>query len=163
MALTQNEIGDAGENLAMLRLEKHGIFRVYFLGAKAPVVDFVIEITDEKTPYQALVQVKSTSAKKGYTKKGRMKTKVPIAKLKKLWERPLPTYVIGADVEHEVIYIAPAFENDGPYNSIPPKLKIDNRSLANDKVALNRLKDDIINYYKSHQTPNYKRAYKTTI
>jgi hypothetical protein len=63
MALTQNEIGDAGENLAMLRLEKHGIFRAYFLGAKAPIVDLLIEITDEKTPYQALIQVKSTSAK----------------------------------------------------------------------------------------------------
>jgi hypothetical protein len=161
--VTQNEIGDAGENLAMLRLEKHGIFRVYFLGEKAPIVDFMIEITDENTPYQALVQVKSTSAKNRYNKNGYMKTPVPNEKLQKLWERPLPTYVVGADVEDEVIYIAPAFKTDGTYNSIPPRLKIDNRSVANDKVSLNRLKNDIINYYHSHQIPNYKQAYKTTI
>jgi hypothetical protein len=93
-----------------------------------------------------------------------MKTPVPNEKLQKLWERPLPTYVVGADVVDELIHVSPAFPKDGKYSSsIPPRLRIDNQNVANDIKALELLKKDIINYYQSLQIEDYKKKYLTTI
>lgn len=49
--MTSNIIGNIGENIIALRLSKYGIFKVYFLGEKAPIEDFLLEILDEATPY----------------------------------------------------------------------------------------------------------------
>lgn len=164
MAASQNSIGNSGENLAQLRLSKHEVFNVYFLGEKAPIADLMIEINDENTPYQALIQVKSTNANNRYNVgDGALKTPVPDDKLLKLRNRPLPTYVVGADLVSELIHIAPAYQNDGSYPSIPPRLKIDNQNVPNDIAALNQLKEDIINYYRLHNIPAYKQNYRTII
>ena len=164
MAVSQNSIGNTGENLAQLRLSKHGVFNVYFLGEKAPIEDILIEINDETNPYQALVQVKATNATNRYNKgNGAMKTPVPDKKLTKLWNRPIPTYVMGVDLVDELVYIAPAYQKEGKYPSIPNRLKIDNKVIADDITALNKLKEDIINYYQSHKIPQHKQNYKTLI
>lgn len=163
MSSIQNSIGNSGENLAQLRLSKHAVFNVYFLGEKAPVADFMIEVNDEDTPYQALVQVKSTKAQNRYNRNGEMRTPVPDDKLLKLRNRPLPTYVVGADLVDELIHIAPAYQNDGQYPTIPHRLKIDNHNSDNDIKNLNQLKEDIINYYRSHNIPQHKQIYTSII
>ena len=55
--LSANIIGDIGENTVALRLSKYGIFKVYFLGEKAPIEDFLLEIIDEAHPYHCLIKV----------------------------------------------------------------------------------------------------------
>lgn len=166
--MTNNDIGNQGENTAAVRLGKYGVFRVFFLGEKAPIEDFMIEINnDELHPYQALIQVKSTdkSNKAGrYNAAGdRMITPVPEEKLKKLHKRPLPTYVVGVDVEEEVAFIAPAFEHDGSYASIPNKLVLDLRDVPRYKADLDKLKNDIINFWESSGIPAHKQTYRSQI
>ena len=68
--ITTNVVGGAGENLTALRLEKDGYFNVYFLGEKAPIEDFLLEIRDEAHPYHCLLQVKSTEMEERYLKNG---------------------------------------------------------------------------------------------
>lgn len=157
--LSKNIIGNVGENIIALRLSKYGIFRVYFLGEKAPIEDFLLELCDDAHPYHCLIQAKSVDQANKYDKKGNMKTPVPYLKLKKLIERPLPTYVAGADIEDEVIFIAPAFDINIKYNTIPPILKIDNVDKARSISDLKKLRDDIINYWEKADMPDYKKNY----
>ena len=63
----QNDIGEFGEAIFKARLTQDYNFKVYFMGDKAVAVDFLVEINDTATPYQFLVQVKSTI--NGYYKK----------------------------------------------------------------------------------------------
>ncbi len=142
-----NIIGDIGENTFALRLSKEGIFKVYFLGEKAPIVDFILEIIDEKKPYQCLVQVKSIGQRKKYRRDGWMRTPVPQKKLEALIARPLPTYVAGVDVDKEIVYMAPAYNEEERFPAIPPKLKFDRNRTAS-QSSLKRLRDDIINYWE---------------
>lgn len=163
MANSSNIIGDVGENTAALRLSKTGIFKVYFLGEKAPITDFMLEILDDRKPYHALVQVKSTDQTDKYDAAGNMRTPVPDDKLLKLIARPLPTYVAGADIDDEVVFIAPAFDVNVRYPHIPPKLKLDLSDKVRSKRELERLKEDIINYWDSHRIPQHKSTYQSTL
>ena len=153
---TSNVIGGAGENLTALRLEKDGYFKVYFLGEKAPIEDFLLEILDEEHPYQCILQVKSTSMTSRYLQNGSISTPVPKDKLKKLVHRPLPTYVVGADVEDEVVYIAPAFKENDEYPSIPTRFKLDNNNIALRKTNLEKLRNDIIRYWEDSNIFEFK-------
>lgn len=166
--MTSNDIGNQGENTAAVRLGKYGVFRVFFLGEKAPIEDFLIEINnDEQHPYQALIQVKSTDKPKKsdrYNVTGdKINTPVPNEKLKKLHGRPLPSYVAGVDVEDEVVFIAPAFMNNGSYSTIPNKLVLDIRNVTRYKADLEKLKNDIINYWETGNVPAHKQAYNSQI
>ena len=117
--MNTNLIGDRGESIFNTRITEHEMFNVYFLSAKAPIVDFLIEIADEATPFQCLVQVKSTS--QGYLKRnGKLRAKVPVDKMQKLINRPLPTYVAGVDLKNEKVYICPAFNDANAYTSSIP-------------------------------------------
>lgn len=153
---TSNVIGGAGENLTALRLEKDGYFKVYFLGEKAPIEDFLLEILDEDHPYHCLLQVKSTSKESRYLQKGYISTPVPSEKLNKLVHRPFPTYVVGADVEDEVVYIAPAFKENDDYPSIPTCFRLDNKDIELRKTNLELLRDDIIRYWEDSNIFDYK-------
>ena len=64
----RNAVGDRGESIFHSRITEHYMFNVYFLGEKAPIVDFLLEIRDEKKPYYCIVQVKSTE--QGYDAMG---------------------------------------------------------------------------------------------
>jgi len=154
--ITTNVVGGAGENLTALRLEKDGYFKVYFLGEKAPIEDFLIEILDEAHPYHCLLQVKSTGMDERYLKNGNIMTPVPKEKLQKLVHRPLPTYVVGADVEDEVVFIAPATNENKEYPSIPTGFRLDNKDKAIRIANLEKLRDDIIRYWEESDIFDYK-------
>ncbi len=150
MINNRNEIGGRGENLFCLRITTGDIFRCYFLGDKAPVVDFLLEIADENHPYQCLFQVKSTEKENRYDKYHKsISTPVDPEKLIKLMARPLPTYVAGVDVLNEVIYIAPAFDSKIKYTTIPTKIKLAHNEKRETIKNLNLLKEDIIKYWIS--------------
>lgn len=155
--ITTNVIGGAGENLTALRLEKDGYFKVYFLGEKAPIEDFLLEILDEEHPYLCLLQVKATNQKVRYRKNGNIITPVPKDKLKKLVNRPLPTYVVGADNEQEIVYVAPAFNDNRQYPSIPTGFRLDNNDKALRIANLEKLRDDIIRYWEESRISDFKR------
>lgn len=158
-----NAIGNIGENCASLRLSKFCIFTPYLMGGKTPVFDILLEIIDEVKPYYALVQVKATDSKTPLDSTGNMKTPVPKDKLYKLIERVLPTYVAGIDINSERMHIAPAFDPAVTYNAIPPILVIDNIHPTNDEASLQKLKEDIINYWESYQMHINKSHYKSLL
>ena len=153
--ITTNVVGGAGENLTALRLEKDGFFKVYFLGEKAPIEDFLVEILDEEHPYHCLLQVKSTGMQDRYNN-GNIITPVPKEKLLKLIHRPLPTYVVGADIEDEVVFIASANNPNQEYPSIPTSFRLDNNDKALRIANLEKLRDEIIRYWEESNIFDYK-------
>lgn len=157
----QNAIGDQGESIFSTRISQDNIFKVYFLGEKAPIVDFLVEIIDEQNPYQCFIQVKSTTL--GYNKKGNLKVSISQPKLKALINRPLPTYIAGVDIQNEYVYIHPAFNHNMKITSIP----INNKLFVANKVAsvsvLQRLKQDIINYWTTINIDNHKTQYNSIL
>lgn len=161
--MDRNAIGDQGENCAALRLGMFGIFRCYTIGGKAPAFDILIEIIDDKKPYQALVQVKSTANPDPYDKNGNMKTPVPDDKLQQLILRPLPTYAAGICLETEVMHLAPAFDSNIKFPTIPPALVITLANKMQSEQNLLKLKEDIIQYWEGNNIHNYKPSYKTLL
>lgn len=156
-------VGERGESIFNTRITEHEIFQVYFLSAKAPVVDFLIEIADEATPFQCLIQVKSTTL--GYLKgNGELRAKVPADKMQKLINRPLPTYVAGVDIINEKVYICPAFNNVNAYtSSMPIKHVLDKQNAAATRQTLNLLKQDIIDYWNQSNINAYKANFRSRL
>lgn len=158
-----NLIGDRGESIFNTRITEHEMFNVYFLSAKAPIVDFLIEIADEATPFQCLVQVKSTS--QGYLKRnGKLRAKVPVDKMQKLINRPLPTYVAGVDLKNEKVYICPAFNDANAYtSSIPITHILDKQNTVATQQTLDMLKQDIIEYWNKAKANLYKSSFNSRL
>lgn len=77
-----NAIGDRGESIFNTRVTQDNLFKVYFMGEKAPIVDFLLEILDDATPYYSMVQVKGTTL--GYLAGGNLQASVEEAKMIKL-------------------------------------------------------------------------------
>lgn len=153
-----NIIGDHGESIFNTRVSKGDMFKVYFLGEKAPIVDFLLEILDPATPYYFMVQVKSTTL--GYdATTGNLKAPVPVGKLQKLIARKIPTYVAGVDVNDEKVYICPAFDPAITYSSIPiaHELSLQNPILT--QQTLDLLKQDVIRFWSDPAIQNYKPNY----
>lgn len=161
--MNTNLIGDRGESIFNTRITEHEMFNVYFLSAKAPIVDFLIEIADEATPFQCLVQVKSTS--QGYLKRnGKLRAKVPVDKMQKLINRPLPTYVAGVELKNEKVYICPAFNDANAYTSSMPITHIlDKQNTVATQQTLDMLKQDIIEYWNKAKANLYKSSFKSRL
>ncbi len=157
-----NAVGDRGESIFNSRITFEYHFKVYFMGEKAPVGDFILEINDETTPYECMIQVKSTEA--GYQPDGRLKAKVPTVKMQQLINRPLPTYVAGVDIRTETVYIAPAFNATHNYATSMP---VTHKLALNDSVAsratIAALKQDIINYWNNSGLSTYKSTFATSL
>lgn len=161
--MDKNAIGDQGENCAALRLGMFSIFRCYTIGGKAPAFDILIEIIDDKKPYQALVQVKSTANPNPFDKNGNLKTPVPDDKLQQLISRPLPTYAAGICLDTEVMHLVPAFDKTAKLSTIPATLVISLTNKAQSQQNLLKLKEDIIRYWEGNNMHIYKPTYKTIL
>lgn len=163
MAKDKNAIGDRGESIFTTRITATYDFKVYFLGEKAPVGDFILEINNETTPYECMVQVKSTEQGKN-KRDGRLKAKVPTTKMQKLINRPMPTYVAGVDVINEEVYIAPAFNKSHDYKkSIPVTHKLSAADPIASQTTIAKLKNDIIDYWTQAQMSKLKANFKTAL
>lgn len=162
MGKTSNIVGDRGENVFRTRITQYGMFSAYFLGEKAPIEDIFLEINDSATPYSCLVQIKSTE--KGYTKKDKnLKVTVSKKKFEELLNRPLPTYVAGVDLNKEVVFITPAFNQQDRQSSMKTNHKLDFNDPLITKDTLDNLKKDIINYWKQMNVSNVKSTYKSQL
>ena len=169
MALTTNAIGDIGEMTVSIRLLEFGLFNVYLLGGKVPAFDLLAELIPQNAqekPYQFLIQVKSTDIAHPYTKiDRRLKTPVPDKKYQALIDRPLPTYVAGVDLNTSDVYLVPAFDRVKSFrNSIPTGFKLIGKPKKDsNKRKLQRLKDDIVQYWQHLNIDNYKPHYNSII
>lgn len=161
--MDNNDIGDRGESIFATRISVGYEFKVYFMGEKAPIGDFILEINDENTPYECMVQVKGTT--KGYNVgDGRLKAKVEAEKLQKLLNRPLPTYVAGVDVIKEIVYLAPVFTADHDYTAtIPVTHKLALNDPAASQATITALKQDIISYWTQVAQSYPKSSFNTSL
>lgn len=157
----QNSIGIRGESIFTTRITQGNIFNVYFLGDKAPIVDFLVEINDAKTPYAFMVQVKSTI--RGYNTAGNLKVGVIKDKYKALLKRPLPTYIAGVDINTETVYICSAFYDKRYVKSLPTKYKLKFTSPATTAKVLDLLKKDVIKYWQDSKTTSRKKKFKSSL
>ena len=161
-----NIIGDNGERFAAIRLTQGQLFDVIELGGKTPAFDLLCRINDTQKPYQFLVQVKARETAPIYTKEHpvRIKTPVPDRKYKSLQLRPLPTYVAGVDNTNGDVFIAAAFGTTNNYkNSIPITYKLSLSDKAASLAALQRMKNDVINYWDGLDIQTYKSAFNSII
>lgn len=158
--MDKNAIGDRGESIFTSRITEGFLFRVYFLGEKAPIGDFILEINDESTPYECMIQVKSTRT--GYNASGNLKAKVSKGKLTKLINRPLPTYVAGVDEIDEKVYICPAYNANSVISSIPTNHILEKGNPVS-LITLRVLKEDIVNYWQSINIQNHKTNYNSIL
>ena len=169
MALSTNIIGDIGEMEVSTRLMETGLFIVFLLGGKVPAFDLLIEIVPDanaqESPYQFLIQVKSTDEANPYTKRThRIKTPVPGKRLKALVNRPLPTYVAGVDLNTRDIYIVSGYDGKARYsNSIPTTYKLSLGNRAANTVQLQRLKNDVIDYWRGLNIDVYKPSFHSAL
>ena len=169
MALSTNIIGDIGEMEVSSRLMETGLFIVFLLGGKVPAFDLLAEIVPDanvqEKPYQFLIQVKSTEVANPYTKRThRLKTPVPRKKLKALVSRPLPTYIASVDLTTRDIYLVQGFDRNLSYSSsIPTTFKISPGNRAANKVQLQRLKNDVIDYWQGLNIDVYKPSFRSAL
>lgn len=160
-----NIIGDNGERNAAIRLTQRQVFDVIELGGKTPAFDLLCRINDAQKPYQFLVQVKATENDIFTLKRpARIKTPVPNKKYKPLQQRPLPTYVAGVDNTTGDVYIAPAFKTSNNYGgSIPTTYRLSSSDQVGSLANLNRLKQDVINYWDGLNIQVVKPAFNSTL
>lgn len=160
---TQNAIGDRGESIFTTRISEFYQFNVYFLGEKAPIVDFLLEVEDTDKPYYFLIQVKSTT--KGYHRKtGYIKAVISNSKLLELIKRPLPTYIAGVDVNNEIVYINPAFDTSVSYSSgMPVSHLLDRTKQVVSKATLDLLIQDVKNFWDNLSANGYKTSFHSVL
>lgn len=159
-----NIIGDNGERYAAIRLTQGQLFDVIQLGGKVPTYDLICQINDANRPYQFLVQVKATETAPIYTTKRpvRIKTPVPKNKYSNLQKLQLPTYVAGVDNTTGDVYISGAFEPNNKYGgSIPTTYHLTSTNLQQSLIYLNRLKQDVLDYWDGLDINIYKPAYRS--
>ena len=168
MALSTNVIGDLGEMEVSTRLMETGLFIVFLLGGKVPAFDLLAEIVPDNAqerPYQFLIQVKSTEKANPFTRAGhRLKTPVPNDKLNALIDRPLPSYIAGVDLNTSDVYLVPAFDRGAGYGgSIPDAFRLVKGSKVANTVLLQRLKNDVIDYWRGLNIDAYKPLFHSSL
>ncbi len=158
-----NHIGVRGESIFMTRIIEFDLIEGFFLGDKAPIVDFYMDIIDGDESYQFLVQVKSTTL--GYNSNGELKVSVPETKYRKLQKKKLPTYIAGVDVNNEVVYICSAFQEGKVISSMPVKHCLKKSRPIRTKKTLELLRNDVIRYWKGICGGNadYKKNFKSAL
>lgn len=165
--MNTNVIGDIGEMEVSIRLMESRLFMVFLLGGKVPAFDLLAEILPDENemPYQFLIQVKTTDELNPYTVGDhRLKTPVPDKKLNALIDRPLPSYVAGVDLNTNDVYIVPAFDRNAGYGgSIPTTFLLRKGNKAANIIQLQRLKDDVINYWRGLNVDAYKPSFNSAL
>lgn len=159
--IDKNAIGSRGEAITSVRFMEGNLFRVYFLGEKAPTIDCLLELADEKYPFFALLQVKTTSTSSAQANK--LSIRLLKDDLIKLQRKALPTYLVAVEEQTEILYFAPIFcKHKMQYtSSIPTKYMLKAGEKDTNLQNLQKLKNDIIAY----STPIQKRkfTYKTKL
>lgn len=157
-----NISGSSGEHFAAGALMIGEYFRVEVIAGKCPAFDLYVEVNDEAKPFPLLIQIKTTSMDDRYNKTS-IKTPVEDKKLKWLADRPVPTYVGGFDLVKKILYLAPAFDRDGHYPSIPITHRIPITNEKRAKKELRLLKKDVISYWQDSDIVDFKSNYQSLL
>lgn len=158
----KNHSGDSGEKVVGALLSRFAFFNIYFLDGKAPIEDFVGEVADANKPYPFFVQVKSTI--QGVDKYGKLQASLEDSKRLALLKRPIPTYLAGVDLNKLEVYLAPVFDSNVKYSTVPPSHVFGFNDDAKLAVQMNLLKDDIINFWDNQtDAPAKKTTYKSLL
>ena len=158
----RGRIGQSGEGLACAVLGFFGVFRVFFLGENEPIVDLLIEIADENTPFYAMAQVKSTTLLPDRTKA--LTTPIKKEKYNALINRPLPTYIVGVDLNKVQLYISPVIkEVDSDVTKIQQSHVLDFNDLDHLAVELVQLRTDIIAFWHFFNLPANKPQFSSLL
>lgn len=153
--------GSNGEDVAKSILGAFPIFRVVFMGEKYPVTDFYVEVVDKDTSYPFFVQVKTTTS--DIDENGKLCVSVPNEKYKALCGRPIPTYVGGIDLNNDLLFIRPAFNEKEHICFIEPQMVISRKDKIDCGQKLLKMKRDVINYWENLKIKEYKQAYQSLI
>ena len=152
-------IESQGEMLASVLLQTDEIFRIQLLGGTVEAFDIYVEINDKTHPFPFLVQVKATDMNVRYNQNGII-TPVPDEKLKWLIDRLVPTYVAGFGLRYLKMYLAPAFNMRTSYRTgIPLNHTLDLNNRNSTAGILRLLKRDVMNYWQSMNTANFKDSF----
>lgn len=158
----KNQTGDSGEKVVGALLSRFPFFNIYFLDGKAPIEDFVGELTDPDKPYPFFVQVKSTVL--GVDNGGKLQASLEESKRQALLKRPIPTYLAGVDINSLEVYIAPVFDPNKKYSTVPSTHVI---GFANDQLLVSEmelLRNDIIQFWEQHtNSTSQKTTYKSLL
>ena len=157
-----DSIGTSGEDIAKTIFGYLSIFRVVFLGERCPIVDFYVEIANDKEcPYSFLVQVKTTTSE--LDERGRLLVEVPYEKYKALCHRPIPTYLGGVNLNNHTLFVRPAFCETEHVSFIEPKMVLGLHDILDCGSKLLTIKRDVINYWENLKAGEYKKAYRSII
>jgi hypothetical protein len=113
--LTPDQIGRLAELVAATDLSRpvmgryhRPLFRATWLGDKYPAVDFLVDVLGRKDTSLGFffAQVKGTAPARAQA--ARLSIDVPRERFNQLVRLPVPTYLIGVDVNAEVSYLVAA-------------------------------------------------------
>jgi hypothetical protein len=132
----RDDIGRRGEYIFCMRVtalcgRRRPYFQPYFLGAKAEILDFLVELVDtgHRTPF-FFVQVRAT--RKGYTRTPprRLKVGMSAEDVHRFSLRLAPTYLVGIDEPADVGYVVGIVEGmKRPIASVPTTFPLDGNTL----------------------------------
>jgi hypothetical protein len=150
--MSTEEIGRFGELLTetgFLRPARNGfnrpLFRGHNLGEKYPAVDFLVDLLDkhERRVGFFYVQVKSTARSHAKSRK-RLPVVCSLHTYNALVALPVPTYLVGANVVTEQLYVVAAHK----FRNRDVASIVKSYDLSADEVKV-ILYEDVLNYWKS--------------
>lgn len=161
--MNSNEIGEQGEAIFKARISVRYQFNIFFLGDKAPIVDYLLELKDNPE-YCFLVQVKSTE-KAEYNQNGKyLKISYENKKMNMLQSRLLPTYVAGVDVKQEIVYLqANMNSNNSMKYGISTQYKLSLADKEESEQTLKQLIDDVKNFWNNTNVKTEKSNFKSAL
>lgn len=161
LPISSNQIGTSGENLVVAMLSYYPFFHVYFLDGKAPVEDIFVELSDKETPYPFLVQVKSTTH--GVDSQGALHASLTDAKKNELIKRPLPTYLVGVDLDTRDMYICSVFQRKQSFSKIRSRRVVNISDSDGIIREMSLLKNDVVSFWKKTNVCRKKKQFNSRI
>lgn len=156
---SNRSIGVLGENFVTDVLTDAFDCEVLPYSGTVKAFDLLCVIYENDESYAFMVQVKAQYEGR-YTKdRSALTASVKDEKLQWLISLPLPTYVAGVDYSGDAMYLAPAFDVNVKFKSIPVKYKFERHKF--DYADL--LKEDVKEYWHSINIKQHKSTYKSKL
>jgi hypothetical protein len=143
--VAREDIGERGQWLfSFLMTDLCGrddpFFRPRFLDDRYPTFDYIVEVVD-RPAYFFFVQVKGTTL--GYTvKERRLRVQVTQDDIDQMVDCPVPTYVVGIDVNDGGGFLLSVNEARDSVASLTTRFRID-------CGVLEQLRDEVIDFWSS--------------
>jgi hypothetical protein len=143
--VAREDIGERGQwQFSLLMTDLCGrddpFFRPRFLGDRYPTFDYIVEVVD-RPAYFFFVQVKATTL--GYTiEDHRLRVQVTRDDIDRMVACPVPTYVVGIDVNDGLGFLLSVNEARDHVPSLTTRVRID-------CGVLEQLRDEVIAFWSN--------------